>query len=197
MKEYSEKKIINIAVLVNTLFFIAGFSIVFILLGASATFIGKIFVSHAQLFSKISGIIIILFGLHVLGVLKLKFLYYQKTVQQKKINIKYMSSLLLGMGFAFGWSPCVGPILAGILLFASQKETIYRGIMLLMVYSAGLAIPFIITALGINYFFVTFNKFKKYLRYAEYVAGIFLILLGILIFFRKLGYIISFMPFLS
>ncbi|MFH1282814.1 MAG: cytochrome c biogenesis protein CcdA [bacterium] len=197
MQELSDKKRIHRGVILSTIFFVIGFSLVFIALGASATIFGKLLTQKFALFSKIAGVLIILFGFHVLGLLKLDFLHFQKKLDVPKIGIKYLSSFLLGVGFAFGWSPCIGPILAGILLFASQEETVTKGIMLLAVYSLGLAVPFIITAVSINLFLSFFNKIKKYYRAIEILAGVLLILMGILIFFGKLEYLIAFLPFLK
>lgn len=197
MKEFSNKKTVNRIVLLNTIFFTLGFSLVFILLGASATFFGKLLLQKMAFFSRAAGVLIIIFGFHMMGVIKLNFLYKHAGVKQKKIGIKYVSSFLLGMGFAFGWSPCAGPILAGILLYASQEQTVFKGIVLLTVYSLGIAIPFIITALSVNYFLMAFDKIKKYMRAVEIAAGVLLIFLGVLIFFGKLTIIFSWFPFLS
>jgi len=192
IQSYSARKKINIHVLLSTVFFVAGFSAVFIGLGASATFLGRILIQKIELFSRIGGIIIIIFGLQIMGILRIGFLARQKSAIGIKTNIKYVGSLLLGMGFAFGWTPCVGPILGGILIYASDKETISRGVALLGAYSAGIGLPFIITALSVNYFLIFFKKFKKYIRVTEIVSGLLLVAVGILIFFGKLEMLMSF-----
>jgi cytochrome c-type biogenesis protein len=131
----------------------------------------------------------------MLGIIKLDFLFAEKRLHIKKISVRYFSSFLLGMGFAFGWSPCVGPLLAGILLYASQENQVGKGIFLLSVYSFGLAVPFLLTALSVNYFFAGFNKIKKHMRMIEVLSGLLLIFLGVLIFFGKLSVLISWIPF--
>ncbi len=165
----------------NSLFFVLGFSLVFIILGASASTLGKFFLGRLQLFSKLAGVVIILFGLHLCHLLPLKFLYYEKKLHLEKKPAGLLGSFLVGTAFAFGWTPCIGPILAGILAYAGTQETMYQGISLLAAYSLGLGLPFILTALSINAFLVFFDKIKKYFTYIEKASGVLLILVGLLI----------------
>lgn len=170
--------------LLNAVFFSAGFSCVFVLLGASATFIGKFLLSHIQILSKIAGIAIILLGLYFAGLFKLfkiKILHYDKRFQFQKKSIGLGWSFLAGMAFSFGWTPCVGPILAGILAYAATQETLNQGILLLSLFSLGMSLPFIATAFFID-FFKKIPFTKTILRNFEIVSGILLIAFGILIF---------------
>jgi len=184
-------------VALNSLLFIFGFSFIFVLLGASATFIGGFLQSKMAMLSKIAGVVIIIFGLHMTGAFNIKFLEYEKRFHAQKKPLTLLGSFLVGMAFAFGWSPCIGPILAAILFYASTQETVYQGIGLLASYSLGLGIPFFIAGLAVNAFFGIFTWFKRYLRTIEIIAGIFLIILGILIFTNQLQTIagkITFLP---
>lgn len=178
-------------VAINALLFILGFSIIFILLGASATFIGGFIRSKMAILSKIAGIIIIIFGLHIAGVFKIKFLLYEERFHVQKRPLSWIGTILVGMAFSFGWSPCIGPILAAILFYASTQETVYQGIGLLMSYSLGLGIPFFVAGVAVNAFLGFFNWLKKYMRVIEIISGIFLILFGILILLNKLQYLAS------
>ncbi|MFH0811781.1 MAG: cytochrome c biogenesis protein CcdA [Pseudomonadota bacterium] len=178
------------SLLSNAIFFSAGFSFVFILLGASATIVGQFLLAHLQILSKIAGIVIIVLGLHIAGLFKIKYLYYEKRLQLKKRCSGIGWSFLAGIAFAFGWTPCVGPILAGILVYAATKETLEQGILLLSLFSLGMAIPFIVTALLIDLFRkvpITTAILRKF----EIVSGIFLIMIGILIFTNEFQAIVS------
>ncbi|MDD5021539.1 MAG: cytochrome c biogenesis protein CcdA [Endomicrobiaceae bacterium] len=169
-------------ILINSLIFVSGFSLIFILLGLTATFIGSFLLTNLNVLKYIGGSIIIIFGLHLCGIFKIPFLYKQASVLHivnKKIS--YLTSFFVGCAFAFAWTPCVGPILSSILILASTQGQIKDGALLLSFYSLGLAIPFILTALFINKFLVFFNKIKKYYHYIEIFCGILLILIGIMI----------------
>ena len=189
------------ALLVNSLVFILGFTIVFVLMGAAATSIGQILNENLQLISRIAGAVIIVFGFHMIGIFKIGFLNYEKRfhLQEKKLGV--FGSFAVGAAFAFGWTPCIGPVLAGILAIASQQETIYQGILLLFVYSLGLGIPFFLTALSINKFFHVFNRIKKHFHTIEVVGGIMLVAVGVLMMTNYLtiiaGYLSKWFPFLS
>ncbi len=176
-------------VLVGALFFILGFSLVFTLLGASATYIGQFLQEYSVWFKRVGGIIIILFGLHMLGIMNISFLNYQKkfqTSQKLSFNLVF-TPFLIGFAFAFGWTPCIGPILAAILVYAGTQETVSKGIILLLLYSAGLGIPFFLTALAVNQFYQLTGYIKKYFRMIEWVGGILLILIGLFIFADSLS----------
>ncbi len=181
-------------VLINSFMFVLGFTLVFIFYGASATIIGQIMAKYKQFLSKIGGIIIIIFGIHLIGIFRFKFLEYEKKLNLRSKSVSYISSFLMGIAFSFGWTPCIGPILASIILLAAQKETLFQGILLLFVYSMGLGIPFILSGIFINYFFKAFSKIKKHFRKIEIAAGILLIILGILVFFDIIHILSRFLP---
>jgi len=186
LTDNSELKKVREKVLINSLFFVIGFSFVFISFGASATAIGQLLIKHTKVFSIIAGIIIIIFGLHLTGILKIKALYKEKRfhVMQKPLNV--WGSFIIGLAFAFGWTPCLGPIIGSIIAIASVQETVLKGILLLTFYSLGLAIPFMITAYSVTLFFKMFDKIKKHLNIIEWTAGLLLIILGILILTGKI-----------
>lgn len=168
----------------NTLLFILGFSIVFILLGATATALGSFFLANLKVINRIAGIILILFGVHLLGLLQFSFLNREQRYHFTERSNSPFWSLLVGIAFAFGWSPCIGPMLGSILVLASNQQTIGEGIILLTVYSIGLGIPFLLTALGINKFLELFAKYKKYMPIVEYVAGIMLLVMGLVMLYK-------------
>lgn len=170
-----------LGITINSVIFVLGFSLVFIALGASATTLGDFLLGKLDILGKIAGGIIILFGLHLTHIMPLKFLYYEKKMHFEKKPFGYIGSLLVGAAFAFGWTPCIGPILAGILAYAGTQDTLNKGIMLLAAYSLGLGIPFILTGLSINTFLMTFNRIKKHLGLIEKISGFLLIIVGILI----------------
>jgi len=178
----------------STLFFVAGFSLVFIALGASSTLVGGFLTARTVFFSRLAGIIVIIFGLHMVGLFRLRFLYRQQALRLPRLSGP-LGAFLLGIGFAFGWTPCVGPILAGILLLASQEETIWKGVVLLAAYSAGLALPFLATAAGVQYFFRVVGPIKRYFRVIEIAAGCLLIIVGLAIFTGSMGMLMRFIPF--
>jgi cytochrome c-type biogenesis protein len=182
-------------IIIHSLLFIAGFTIVFVLLGASATFIGSYLREHMKIMQKIGAVLIMLFGFHVSGLLPIRMLLGEKRVNIRNKPAGYLGSILVGITFAAGWTPCIGPILASILMVAAAEDTVYRGIILLLVYSLGLGIPFFLSSLAIHHFLTFFNRFKKFIRIFEIVTGIFLIVIGLLIFFDKLTMIQKFISF--
>ena len=165
--------------------FVLGFSIVFISLGASATAIGSLLMDHLALLGKIAGGIIILFGLHMMGVLRLGWLYNEKRVQTNKKPAGFFGAVLVGIAFAFGWTPCIGPILSAILFVAAAQETVGEGVQLLAVYSAGLGVPFILTSLAINKFLAASARIRKHYHAIEVVSGVLMVIVGLLIFTNK------------
>ena len=177
----------------NSLLFILGFSLVFVLLGASATFLGSFLRSHRPLFDKIAGIIIVIFGLHLLGIFRIPWLYYEKRFHANDRTLGMLTPFVLGLTFAFGWAPCVGPILAGMLLLASTEATILKGIILLSFYSAGLGVPFFAAGVGFNLFIHLFEKLKRYFKIIEIISGLFLILVGVLVFLDSFRLISEFL----
>jgi cytochrome c-type biogenesis protein len=176
----------KIFTLIRAIGFVIGFSIIFILMGASASYFGQIFAYYKPLFTKISGILIIIFGLHMSGLMKFNLLYKQFRVSEPKEVSNWVSSIVMGMAFAAGWTPCVGTVLASILLYAGTEATLNSGIMLLICYSLGLGIPFIITAIFINSFTKLSPQINRYLPLVSKLSGIIMIIFGILLFFNKL-----------
>ena len=201
MQNTNSSSAVRKRIILNALFFILGFSLVFIGMGASATAIGQFLREQQNLISKIAGGLIIIFGIHMTGIFKIPFLNYEKRFHTKGKKIGLLGAFLVGFAFAFGWTPCIGPILAGILVLASRQETIGQGVILLTSYSLGLAIPFFLTALSLSAFFNVFNKFKRHLHKVEIVGGILLIIIGVLIMTNYLtllsGYFAKWFPFLS
>jgi cytochrome c-type biogenesis protein len=201
LRETTSAKKFLIKTLLSSLFFVLGFSIVFVALGASATAIGKFLSDNMNVIAKVAGVVIVLFGLHMTGILKIKFLNYEAKLKTTGKPLGLVGAFIIGFAFAFGWTPCIGPVLATILVLASQQETVKQGILLLSVYSLGLGIPFLLTSLSVNFFFKWFSKVRRYLNIVEIVSGVILILLGVLIFTNSLGlvssYIMKLFPFLS
>ena len=148
-------------VLLSSVMFIIGFSVTFVLLGASATWIGQVLVSRRELLDKIAGLILIVFGIHVLGIVKINALYQDKRFHNVGKPRGVIGAFVLGLAFAFGWTPCLGPILAGILTIASTKQTVAGGMVLLGVYSAGLGIPFLLTSFALNQFLSFYGRSRN------------------------------------
>ena len=188
-------------ILQKSLFFSLGFSLVFISLGATATFIGSFLLHNSQILSIISGIVIIFFGIYLLELIQINFL----NKNFGNYNIKYSNNqffpFIVGVGFGFGWTPCIGPILGSILAYASMENSIYKGVLLLGVYSLGLAIPFVVSSLIIKKFLIVSKKSKSYLNKIKKFSGIILLITGILIVTGKLQtigfYLIEFFPILQ
>ncbi|WP_408956402.1 cytochrome c biogenesis CcdA family protein [Natroniella sp. ANB-PHB2] len=167
--------------------FVIGFSIIFILLGASASYLGQLFIRYRRLLTKISGVIIILFGLHIVGVFEIKLLYRELRANQPQEVSSWFGSILMGSSFAIGWTPCVGPVLASILLYAGTSQTIGMGVLLLVSYSLGLGIPFLFAAIMVDRFAAAISSFNNFLPVFEKVSGLILIIFGIIIYFNLLG----------
>jgi cytochrome c-type biogenesis protein len=176
----------------NTILFILGFSLVFVALGASATFVGDFLLSQLSLFNKIAGAIIILLGLHLLGVFRIRFLNYEKRFHTRSRPLGLFGSFLVGLAFAFGWTPCIGPILAGILCLAANQDTMTKGVALLSCYSLGLGIPFFVTAVSFHSFLSVFGWIKKHFRTVEIISGLFLIIVGFLMFIGSFSSLMGF-----
>ena len=184
-------------VLRNSLAFVVGFSLVFVILGASATWVGKFLMAQRTVFNLVAGVIVIVFGLHLTGLVKIPFLYRQARLETGAPRRSLGGAFLLGFAFAFGWTPCIGPILAAILTVAAQRETVFQGMFLLAVYSAGLAIPFLITSVGLSSFLKFYKGFRKHLQAVEVASGVLLIVLGVLMAFNKLTIISGYFSFLN
>jgi len=180
-------------VVINTFFFVIGFSLVFILLGATATWIGEMLQQYMGWFNKVAGTMVFLFGMHVAGVFKIKALNYEIKFNTGSKKMGIIGSVLIGIAFAFGWTPCIGPILGSILTLAAQQDSVSSGVMLLAFYSAGLGVPFILTALLFNYLIGAFGFIKRHFRAVEIISGGLLMIVGVLIFFNLLVIISNFM----
>lgn len=186
------------SVLFHSVLFIIGFSIVFIALGASASWLGAALRSRLNMLLRIGGVIVILFGLHMTGLLKIGLLYRDarfRTTDRKKATPA--GSLLMGLAFAFGWTPCIGPILAAILAVAATRENIAQGVGLLGVYSAGLAVPFLLTSIGLTQFMNFYRGFRKHLHAVEVVSGVVLIVVGTLLVTNQFTRLSGYLSFLN
>ena len=197
LNELLNKKEIN---LLPIILFTFGFSIVFIFFGATATLIGQLLLKNSNELRIIAGIIIIIFSLHILKIINLKFLNYEKRVQSE-VRQGFFAPILIGMAFGFGWTPCIGPILGSILVLASTSESITKGVLLLCSYSLGLAIPFILSGYLIQKFMLVSKNIKQKINLIEKIGGILLLLTGILITTNQLQvlgyYILNYLPFLQ
>lgn len=178
-------------VLLNCLAFVAGFSVVFIALGASASAVGVFLRQHMGILAKVAGVVIVLFGLNTLGLIRIPFLNYEKRFHQNRKASGLAGSFVVGLAFAFGWTPCIGPILGAILGMASTQERVGEGMVLLTAYSLGLGIPFLLAGLSVDRFFQLSSQVKKRFRVVEIVSGILLIAIGVMIFFNLLGWLSS------
>ncbi|MCX5800253.1 MAG: cytochrome c biogenesis protein CcdA [Candidatus Eisenbacteria bacterium] len=168
-------------VVLNCLLFILGFSVVFVGLGASATLVGQFLIDKAAVLSKVAGVVVIVFGLFIAGVLKIPFLQFEKRFHARTKPLGLSGSFLIGLAFAFGWTPCIGPILGAILAYAGTQETVREGIYLLSAYSLGLGLPFLVTGLAMNTFLGFSKRVRPYFKTIEVVSGILLVVVGILI----------------
>jgi len=179
--------------LFHSLFFILGFTLVFVALGASATYVGNFFQENQALIRRIGGVIVILLGIHITGLVKLNLLEREKRFEFNDKPLGYLGSILVGIAFAAGWTPCIGPILASILLYASTSENVGGGIILLVAYSLGLGLPFLISALAFNTFLAYFSRFNRYLRMVSIVSGVFLVIVGLLLIFDCLSIFVQYL----
>lgn len=181
-------------ILLNGIFFILGFSIIFILLGTLAGIVGQGLAPYRLILTRIGGVLVIIFGLFMLGILDISFLKNTKIIRVPQwLTIgKPTSSLVIGSAFAFGWTPCVGPILGSVLLLASTSNTVFEGALLLGVFSVGLTIPFLLVALGFSHVTVYITKFSRYLKWVSVIGGLFLIILGLLLVTNNFGLLIQY-----
>ena len=188
-------------ILEKSLLFVLGFSIIFILLGASSTFFGSFLLNKSNIFSNVISIIIIIFGLYLLGIVKFNFLNNEFKFYISKYSNSFFFPLIVGMGFAFGWTPCIGPILGSILALASLENTLIQGIFLLITYSIGLGIPFVLAGYYMGNFLVFSKKARKFISKIQKISGLILIVTGILILTSKLQsigfYLLEALPFLG
>jgi len=195
--ELVKKKNIN---LIPIILFTVGFSLVFVVFGAASTYLGQILLQNSYELRVAAGLVIILFSLHILGIINFEFLNYEKRIETRTNN-NFYSPILIGMAFAFGWTPCIGPILGSILALAATEESINRGILLLIFYSLGLALPFILSGYLIQKFLIFSKNFRKNINLVSKIGGIILLITGILILTNQLQalgyYLLNIFPFLQ
>ena len=197
LNELLAKKKIN---LIPLILFTLGFSFVFIMFGAAASYLGQVLLQNSQTLRVIAGLVIIIFSLQLIGIVNISFLNFEKKIYTKRNNNIWFS-FIVGMAFGFGWTPCIGPILGSILALASTEETIFKAIILLSFYSLGLAIPFILSGYLMQRFLMFSKNFRKNINLVSKIGGIILLITGILILTNQLQvlgyYILNFLPFLQ
>jgi cytochrome c-type biogenesis protein len=191
-----DRKLLN-TVLLHSIMFILGFSLVFVMLGAAATTVGQLARVYKKYLTVAAGLVIIIFGLHLTGLLKIKWLYADKRLHSVKGSKSPLGAFVIGFAFAFGWSPCLGPIISAILLLAGDATTVTKGILLLWVYSLGLAVPFLITSLLIDRFLSFYGKFRRHLHAVEVGSGMLLMGLGALILAGRFTILASHLAWLN
>ncbi len=180
-----DRRRIRMVTLENSLLFIAGFSFVFILLGASSSFLGSVLFDYQEAVRKIGGVLIVIMGCYIAGILKIGFLTRDKRLHLRNKPAGLLGSFLVGIAFAAGWTPCIGPILGSILLYAGTAGSVASGIELLTAYALGLGLPFLLTSLAINTALSYFKRVRRYMRAVSVVSGLFLVVMGILLFTGK------------
>lgn len=175
-------------VVVCTLAYVSGFSMVFILMGASASILGGLIYGYREWIRILGGVIILILGLHMIGLFRIRGLEVEKRLHLQKKPVRFLGTFFVGMAFGAGWSPCIGPLLGTILIMAGNQETVWDGISLLTVYSMGLAIPFLLMSLFINFILVFLERLRKVMRYINIVAGSLLIVIGVLLITNKMNF---------
>ncbi len=197
LNELIEKKNVNI---IPIILFTLGFSIIFVTFGAASTFFGQVLLQNSYELRIGAGLVIIFFSLHIIGLINLKFLNFEKRIETN-ISRNFFSPILIGMAFAFGWTPCIGPILGSILVLASTEESLSKGILLLSFYSIGLAIPFILSGYLMQKFLIFSKKFRNNINKVSKIGGFILLITGILIITNQLQalgfYLLNLFPFLQ
>ena len=197
LNELLESKKINIRPLI---LFTLGFSFVFIIFGAAASYLGQVLLQNSETLRILAGLIIIVFSLQLIGIININFLNFEKKIYTKKNNNIWFS-FIIGMAFGFGWTPCIGPILGSILALASTEETVFKAIILLSFYSLGLAIPFILSGYLMQRFLMFSKNFKKNINLVTKSGGVILLITGVLISTNQLQilgyYILNYLPFLQ
>jgi len=178
-------------VFLSTVLFVSGFSLIFILMGASASYLGSLMYNYRELIRIIGGILIILMGVHLTGIIRIPGLDVEKRINIEKKPLHFLGIVIIGMAFGAGWSPCIGPLLGSILIIAGSQETVWQGIVLLAIYSAGLALPFIIISVFINLLLIVIKKASRVLQYVNAAAGILLIIVGLILVTNKLYVLIG------
>jgi cytochrome c-type biogenesis protein len=191
-----DRKLLN-TVLLHSLMFILGFTVVFVVLGAAATAVGQLAREYKKQLTWIAGAVIIIFGLHLTGIMKIKALYADKRLHAVKGGKSPIGAFVVGFAFAFGWTPCLGPIISSILILAGSVEGKTRGILLLWVYSLGLAVPFLLTSVLIDRFLIFYSRFRRHLHTLEVISGVVMMVLGVLILTRRFTMLSSYLGFLN
>jgi cytochrome c-type biogenesis protein len=191
-----DRKVLN-TVLLHSLMFILGFTVVFVMLGAAATSVGQLVREYKKQLTWVAGAVIIIFGLHLTGILKIKALYADKRLHSVKGGKSPIGAFVVGFAFAFGWTPCLGPIISAILIMAGSADTVTKGVLLLWVYSLGLAVPFLLTSLLIDRFLSFYGRFRRHLHTLEVSSGVLLMVLGVLILTRRFTVLSSYLGFLN
>ena len=184
-------------VMVNSIGFILGFSVVLITMGAISTEIGQVAAQYKHTLSIVAGVVIIIFGLHLTGIFKIKALYTDARLHSLKGSSTPIGAFVIGFAFAFGWTPCLGPILTVILGFASQEDTLVKGVLLLAVYSLGLAVPFLLTSVLMERLLKFYSRFRSHMHALEIASGGLLIALGVLLVIGRFTLISSWLSFLN
>jgi cytochrome c-type biogenesis protein len=193
LTDASERVKFKKAIVLNSLLFIAGFSSVFIAFGASASLLGQVLITYQDHIRRFGGALIVLFGLYLLGILNLNFLKMEHRFQFRSRPAGYLGSFLIGVAFAAGWTPCVGPVLGSILLYASTTDSLMSGVVLLTSYSLGLGLPLFLTALGVDRFLAYFKQARAYLWGVSTVSGVLLVVVGVMIYANSLTMVTSFL----
>ncbi|SLM48715.1 Cytochrome c biogenesis protein CcdA [Nitrospira japonica] len=193
LTDAAERRLERMTIVVNALLFIAGFSLVFIAFGASASLIGQLLTDHQQFIRKAGGILIIVFGLYTMGLVKLRFLMTEKRIHLRSRPAGYAGSLLIGATFAAGWTPCVGPVLGAMLMYASTTDTLADGVTLLAFYSIGLGLPLFTAAMGMERFLSSFKRVHRYIGVMSSISGVFLVVFGLAIYSDSLTLMTSFL----
>ncbi len=191
LTDEAQKKQVTVHALLNSLSFVAGFTVVFCLLGATASLLGQLLFKYQTYIIKGGAVLIILFGIHLTGIFSFGFLQSEKRVHVRSRKWGYVGSFLIGLAFGAGWTPCVGPILGSILVMASAAETMGKGIGLLAVYSMGIGLPFIAATLMLSKFLHLLNKYRRAVKVFSILSGVFLIIIGILLFTNQFTIISS------
>jgi cytochrome c-type biogenesis protein len=191
-----DRKLLN-TVLLHSIMFILGFTLVFVVLGAAATGVGQLAREYKKQLTWIAGAVIIIFGLHLTGLVKIKALYADKRLHSVQGGKSPLGAFVIGFAFAFGWTPCLGPIISTILLMASSADNVGKGVLLLWIYSLGLAVPFLLTSLLIDRFLKFYGRFRKHLHTLEVISGVLLMVLGVLILTRRFTVLSGYLGFLN
>lgn len=176
---------------IHSLLFILGFTIVFTSLGAAISFAGRFFFAYGDIFRILGGLFVLFLGFYLVGIVKLPFLDVERKINLASKPTGMIGTVLVGMVFALGWSPCVGPILAGILVWASTAQTVMQGAVMLVFYSLGLGLPLFLFSLAVNYSLSVLKKIEKHIKTIHFVCGLFLVLVGILLITNQLQFLVT------